>query len=135
MKPNQSLAVILSTAAVTGGVLLGTMNPSQAIGCPFSKAKGTTAVTSGDAPTLTAKKLNLAKMGILAAGMATVAGITAAGIAYKVRRASQTDAVASEVPMEHPEVESDSLAGEVLYAPIAQETSGSSVDKDLTLVG
>ena len=135
MKAHISLAALISTAALTGGVLLASMSPTHASPCPFSKAKGATSLTSVDFPTQFSKKLGLNPMAIAGAGIATVAGLFAAGIAYKSRYATTADVVLSEVPLEHPEVPSDANSDEFLYPPTPEEASFSSTaDRDLTAV-
>ncbi len=135
MKPNLSLAAILSTAAITGGVLLAAANPTQAFGCPFSKSKGTSVETSGTPSGLVAKKLNPTKLGIAAAGMASVAGLFAAGMAYKARRAGFLDPVTGEVAPEESLQDSSSIAipQEALSSPSSEEASPTS-DRELTAV-
>jgi hypothetical protein len=57
VKPNLSLAAMLSAAAITGGVLLAAANPTQAFACPFSKSGGTSAaVTPSNLSSLSPKK-------------------------------------------------------------------------------
>jgi hypothetical protein len=136
MKPNLSLAAILSTAAV-GSVLLASVAPAQAYSCMFGKNKGANAATNGNSPSLTANKLDFTKkMGIAGVGMTAVAGVVAAGVAYKARIARLAKASVADAAVEHPEVTADVVAEEVLYAPTAGEKARASTpDKDLTLVG
>lgn len=135
MKAHISLAALISTAALTGGVLFASMSPTHASPCPFSKAKGATSLTSSDFPSLFSKKLDLNTMGIAGAGIATVAGLFAAGMAYKSRYATTADVVLSEVPIEHPEVPSDANSDEFLYPPTPEAASfASNADRDLTAV-
>ena len=133
MKPNLSLAAILSTVAISGGVLLTTTSPSQA--CAFSKANGIKEVNSGNSPSLDAKKLDFGKLAIAGGGIAAVGGLFAAGMAYKARLTAKADAMA-EVPVEHPEVPADTIAEDLLYAPNKEEVASSSAaERDLTRVG
>lgn len=135
MKPNFSLAAILSTAALSG-LLLASFNPASASGCPFSKGKGTTAITSGDSSNLLSKKLDLNNMGIAGAGIGTVAGIVAAGIVYQVRRSRLAKASVADVPVEQPEDSFAATSDEFLNATTSEENvSVSKPDRDLTLVG
>lgn len=135
MKPNLSLAAILSTAAV-GSLLLASFNPASASGCPFSKSKGTTAITSGNSPNLASKKLDLNKMGIAGAGIGTVAGIVAGGIVYQVRRSRLGNPSVADVPAEQPEDSFATTSDEILNATTSEENvSASKPDRDLTLVG
>lgn len=135
MKRNLSLSAILSTAAVSG-VLLASFAPGEAYSCMFSKNKGVDAVNSGNSPTLTDNKLDFTtKMAIAGVGITAVAGVVAAGVVYKARRARLADAAIADAPVEHPEVSSDVTVEEVLYAPTADKKAPAAPDKDLTLVG
>lgn len=133
MKPNLSLAAILSTVAISGGVLLTTTSPSEA--CPFSKANGIREVNSANSLSLDAKKLNFGKLAIAGAGIAGVAGLFAAGMSYRARLIAKDGAVATSVPVEHPEVPTDATSEELLYPPNTEKVASSSkADKDLTPV-
>ena len=136
MKPNLSLAAILSTVAVSS-VLLASLAPAQAYSCMFGKNKGLNAGTNGNSPSLTTNKLDFTtKMGIAGVGMTAVAGVVAAGAAYKARLARLAKASVADAAVEHPEVTADVVAEEVLYAPSsAEKAPASTSDKDLTLVG
>lgn len=134
MKPNLSLAAILSTVAISGGILLTTTSPSEA--CAFSKANGIKEVNSANSPSLDAKKLDFGKLAIAGGGIAALGGLFAAGMSYKARLAAKDGAVAAEVPIEHPEVPADATSVELLYPPNTEEVATSSTaDKELTRVG
>jgi hypothetical protein len=138
MKPNRLLAGIISTAAVTGGVLLASFHPTSASACLYGKSKGINSATAGDSPNsgLISHKYTLKNMGIAGIGFATIAGVVAAGAVYKLRRTRLEDTVAAEVPFEHPEVSSATVGEEVLYVPMPQEkVSDANSQKDLTPVG
>jgi|GEM_PF-1906561 hypothetical protein len=135
VKSNISLAAILSATAITGGVLLAAANPSQAFGCPFSKSKGTSVETSGAPSGLVAKKFDPTKLGIAAAGMASVAGLFAAGMAYKARRAGKLDPDTGEVAPEDFLQETPSLAiPQEAFSSASSEEASPSGDRELTLV-
>lgn len=129
MKRNVSIASIVSAAAISGGVLLISIAPSQAFGCPF-KNKGIN-TSESVSPTLLSNKLDWTKMAIAGAGIATLGGLFAAGKAYKARLAAKTDTVLAEVPTKHPEVPADITSEELLYAP----NSASKAEKDLLASG
>ena len=135
VRPNISLAAILSATAITGGVLLAAANPTQAFGCPFSKSKGTSIETSGTPSGLVAKKFDPTKLGIAAAGMASVAGLFAAGMAYKTRGAGKLDPFAGEVAPEESLQEPPSLAiPQEAFSSTSSEEASPSGDRELTLV-
>ncbi len=132
MKLNLRLSAILSTAAASS-ILLASVAPAEAYSCMFGKNKGANTATDGNSPSLTASKMDFPKkMAIAGVGITAVAGAVAAGVVYKTRmaKAAVVDSTA------HPEVTSDAIVEEVLYAPKAEEkASDSTADKDLTLVG
>jgi len=129
MKQPLSLTTVLSTAALTGGLLLTSLNPTAASGCPFSKSKNVG--TSGNFSSLVTKNLGFNQIGVAGAGIATLAGLLAAGMAYKARRSH--DAIVSETTPEQLEVAVEAVSDEVLYVPTFEETA--SPEKDLALVG
>lgn len=133
MKRNLSLAAIVSTAAISGSVLLTSIAPAQAFGCPFkNKSVNTVNSDSSPSPTLISKKLDwMAKMAIVGAGIASLGGLFAASMAYKASVAAKKYTAIAEVSGEHPEVPAELNCEELLYPP----TSDSSSNKDLTRVG
>lgn len=135
VKANLSLAAILSATAITGGVLLAAANPTQAFGCPFSKSKGTSVETSGAPSGPVAKKFDPTKLGIAAAGMASVAGLFAAGMAYKARRTGKLQPVTGDVAPEDALQDSPAIAisQDALSAPTSKDASPTG-DRALTLV-
>lgn len=146
MKKSFVLAAIVSAAAVTGSVLLTSMNPAGAIPCGLFKNKGATTTTANDAPTLSATKLDsnemdTKKMGFLGAGagLAAVAGLLAAGMVYKARRTRQeAEAAVAEIAQDESlEVSSFSIPvhPELLCVSTSEQDSSDAADKDLTLVG
>jgi biopolymer transport protein ExbB/TolQ len=80
-------------------------------------------IHGGNLASLVSKKINRTQMGIVGAGMATVAGLFVAGVAYRQRRSRQAEAVLAEVPAEHPEATYEAIYEEVLYAPIPKQAS------------
>lgn len=93
MKVNQALTPILSTL-VTSGILLVSLNAVSA--CPFSKSKDAATLTSGGSSTIISHQNKMLKMGIFAAGIATVAGVGAAA-AYKFSRSRKNDAIVDQI--------------------------------------
>ncbi|HEY9295765.1 MAG TPA: hypothetical protein VIQ31_05225 [Phormidium sp.] len=136
MKLNLPLATALSTIAISSGILLTNIAPSEAIGgCLYNKAKGTNAVTAGNSPSLIANKLNFPKLAIAGAGIAAVSGLFAAGIAYKSRLVNKANAITGEASAVHPEVSADTNSADLLFAPKIEEVVSASEEKDLTRVG
>ncbi|MBW4494780.1 MAG: hypothetical protein KME26_17180 [Oscillatoria princeps RMCB-10] len=136
VKPNLSLAAIVSATAITGGVLLAAANPTQAFGCPFSKSGGTSAaVTRSNLSSLSPKKQEPNKFGIAAASIASLAGLFAAGMAYKARRTGKLQPETGDVAPEDSLQDSSSLAipQEAFSSPSSEEASPSR-DRELTLV-
>ncbi|MCU0525028.1 MAG: hypothetical protein MUF72_09410 [Elainella sp. Prado103] len=93
MISKRAFAGLISTAAVTGAVLMVTIAPGSS--CPFSqKFKGTDA--AGTSPTdLTGNQINfnqpdLKKVGIAGAGLAAMLGLYAGGMALKTRLVKQS---------------------------------------------
>ena len=102
MKVNQALTPILSTV-LTSGILLVSLNVS-ASACPFSKSKDAATLTSGGSSTIISHQNKMLKMGIFAAGIATVAGVGAAA-AYKFSRSRKNDVIVDQIVIdEMPEI-------------------------------
>jgi hypothetical protein len=102
MKSKLALAAILSTATVTGSVLLASVNPAHALPCPFKSksAANTTSLTSptsGGSSGLVAKKTKFKKLAIAGAGIAAVGGLFTLGMAIKSRRDQKTEPVLADV--------------------------------------
>ncbi|MBD0344987.1 MAG: hypothetical protein ICV63_09250 [Coleofasciculus sp. Co-bin14] len=102
MKSKLALAAILSTATVTGTVLLASVSPAQAFPCAFkSKSAGNT--TSLTSPTsegssgIVAKKTKFKKLAIAGAGIATLGGLFTLGMAIKSRRDQKIEPVLADV--------------------------------------
>jgi hypothetical protein len=143
MKKPFSLATILATATLTSGVMLVSMNAAQA--CYFGKNKGLTSPSSGNSPTFPFRQsnsdnTNIIKMGLIGVGITALGGLLMVGVVYKVRRAGQeANKALAEGPLEE-FFEPDSfpivISPKTLSASICeQETSESTNEKDLTLVG
>ncbi|MFB2938129.1 hypothetical protein ACE1B6_23020 [Aerosakkonemataceae cyanobacterium BLCC-F154] len=133
MKLNLPLATALSTVAISSGILLTNIAPSEAvIGCAFGKNKGTNAVNAANSPSLIAKKLNFPKLAIAGAGIAAIGGLVAAGISYKSRLANKADATTAELPTVHPEVPVDTNSTDLLFAPKVEDLASTTDKKDLT---
>ena len=136
VKANLSLAAIVSATAITGGVLLAAANPTQAFACPFSKSGGTSAaVTPSNLSSLSPKKQEPNKFGIAAASIASLAGLFAAGMAYKARRAGSLAALTDDAAPEESLQEPFSIAipQEALSSPSSEEASPTA-DRELTAV-
>ncbi len=84
-----SVVALLSTATVTGAVLLAAVNPVEAFPSPF-KSKSISENATGETSSLVSQTTKLKKMVIAGAGMATLAGLTAAGVAFKANRLKTT---------------------------------------------
>lgn len=111
---------MLSAAAITGGVLLAAANPTPAFGCPFGKSGGTSAaVTRSNLSSLSPKKQEPNKFGIAAASIASLAGLFAAGMAYKARRAGFFEPGTGDIAPEDSLQDSSSIAisQEAMSAP------------------
>lgn len=133
MKLNLPLATALSTVAISSGILLTNIAPSEAIGgCAFGKNKG---INAANPSSLIAKKLNFPKLAIAGAGIAAIGGLLAAGISYKSRLANKADATTAEVPVIHPEVPFDTNPADLLIAPKVKEVTSTSEKQDLTHIG
>ena len=117
MKPKHVLAGILSTAAVTSGILI--TSEAQALGCPFAKGSGQlTQNLSNPSPGTKAALLGGA---VLAAGASILA----------IRR------LAGDRSPEHPEFSStDELiqASEVFPTEVTEPQESVVEEKELTLV-
>ncbi|MGA9381063.1 MAG: hypothetical protein WBV73_20045 [Phormidium sp.] len=138
MKLNLPLATALSTVAISIGILLTSIAPSEAIGgCIFGKNKGTNAVNAANSNSLIANKLDFPKLAIAGTGIAAIGGLLAAGISYKSRLANKakTDATTGEASAVHPEVPIDTNSADLLFAPKVEEVASASEEKDLTRVG
>ncbi|MFB2882371.1 hypothetical protein [Floridanema aerugineum] len=137
MKLNLPLATALSTVAISSGILLANIAPSEAVGgCAFFKNKGTNAVNADSPNTLVANKLP--KLAIAGAGIAAVAGLFAAGMSYKARLANKADATTAttaEAYTVHPEVPVDTNSADLLFAPKVEDVTSASDKQDLTHVG
>lgn len=119
MKRNLSLTGIVSTAALSTAVVLASVSPSVAGGCPFfSQSKGTALSSDGSSSAALNQKYMIKKLGIAGLGVAGVAGLMAAGVAYKAGRKKQAEAmIMDEVAVIEEEV-----------------TPTETVEKELTLV-
>lgn len=84
-----SMVALLSTVTVTGAVLLAVVNPVEAFPCPF-KSKGVSENATGESSSLVSQTTKLKKIAIAGAGIATLAGLTAAGVAFKANRLKTT---------------------------------------------
>lgn len=136
MKLNLPLTTALSTVAISSGILLSNIAPSEAVGgCAFSKFKGTNAVNATNPSSLIANKLNFPKLAIAGAGIAAVAGLFAAGMSYKSRLANKADATTGEASALHPEVPVDTNSADLLFAPKVEDVASASEKQDLTHVG
>lgn len=139
MKLYLPLATALSTVAISSGILLTNIAPSEAVGgCAFFKNKGTNAVNADNPNTLVANKLNFPKLAIAGAGIAAVAGLFAAGMSYKARLANKGDATTAttaEAYTVHPEVPVDTNSADLLFAPKVEDVTSASDKQDLTHVG
>lgn len=80
-----SVVALLSIATVTGAVLLAAVNPVEAFPSPF-KSKSVSENVTGESSSLVFQTTKLKKMVIASAGIATLAGLTAAGVAFKANR-------------------------------------------------
>ncbi|WP_017719959.1 hypothetical protein [Kamptonema formosum] len=135
VKAKLSLPAILSAATITGGVLLAAANPSQAFACPFSKFKGTSVQPSGTPSGLVAKKFDPTKLGIAAAGMASAAGLFAAGMAYRARRAGSLAVLTDDAAPEDSVQDPSSLAiPQEAFSAASSEEASPTRDRALTLV-
>lgn len=136
MKLNLPLATALSTIAIGSSILLSNIAPAEAIlGCGYNKAKGINSVNSANSPSLISNKLNFPKLAIAGVGIATVAGLFAAGMSYKSRLTNQADATNAEANVVHPEVPIDTNSADLLFPPQVEEVVSVSEEKDLTRVG
>lgn len=84
-----SVVALLSTATVTGAVLLAAGNPAEAFPSPF-KSKSISKNATGETSSLVSQTTKLKKMVIAGAGIATLAGLTVAGVAFKANRLKTT---------------------------------------------
>ncbi|MBE9227438.1 hypothetical protein IQ264_18585 [Phormidium sp. LEGE 05292] len=136
MKLNLPLATALSTVAISSGVLLTNIAPSEAVGgCAFSKFKGTDAVNYTNLISLITNKLKVPKSVILGLGIASVAGLVSAGMSYQSRLANKADARTREASDLHTEVTVDTNSADLLFAPKVEEVASASEKQDLTHVG
>ena len=85
MTQKLSVVALLSTATVTGAVLLAAVNPVEAFPCLF-KSKGISENATGETSSLVSQTTKLKQISIAGAGIATIAGLTAAGVAFKANR-------------------------------------------------
>jgi len=115
----KSLTGILSTVALTTGVVFVSVSPSIAV-CPFSsQSKNVSVSDNGFSPTFSQKPIDK-KSGITALGLAGVAGLVAASsVAYNNRKKQQKQAIIDELPV-------------IEIEPVV--TSTVSAKKELTLV-
>ncbi len=119
MKRNLSLTGIVSTAALSAAVILASVSPSVAGDCLFfNKNKGTSLSSDGASSPALSQKYMIKKFAIAGLGVAGVAGLVAAGIAYKARRNKQAEAM---------------ILNEVAVVEEAV-TPAETADKELTLV-
>ncbi len=91
-----SVVALLSTATVTGAVLLAAVNPVEAFPSPF-KSKSVSENVTGESSSLVFQTTKLKKIAmpglgfaIASAGIAALAGLTAAGVAFKAHRIKAT---------------------------------------------
>lgn len=136
MKLNLPLATALSTVAISSGVLLTNIAPSEAVGgCAFSNFKSTNAVNYTKRISLITNKLKVPKLVIAGLGIAAVAGLVSAGMSYQSRLANKADARTREASDLHPEVTNDTNYADLLFAPKVEEVASASEKQDLTPVG
>lgn len=144
VKRSFSVALILSAATLTSGVLFASMNPAQALPCPFAKNNDFTTTSENTPPVRSTQvdtdSTDTNNMGIIGGGIAAVVGLAIAGIAYKVRLAGQkAEAFMADVSQEETFSAINfpiPVSPEVLSASTSQqESSDTTVKKDLTLVG
>ncbi|MCT7951487.1 hypothetical protein NG798_16920 [Ancylothrix sp. C2] len=119
MKGNLYLTGILSTATLTAAVVFASVSPSVAGGCPFfSQSKGTALSSDGASSAALSQKYMTKKLAIGGLGLAGVAGLVAAGVAYKAGRKKQAEAII---------IDEIAVIEEVV-------TPAETVEKELTLV-
>lgn len=97
-----SLSAFLSTAALTGAVLVSTMTPG--FSCPYgNRTSPTDTITSSNPSSLTDHSVNfdkpdLNKLGIAGGSLATLLGLYAGGMFLKARLTKQNESDLAEVP-------------------------------------
>ncbi|HBS71431.1 MAG TPA: hypothetical protein DEP38_26615 [Cyanobacteria bacterium UBA9226] len=85
MTQKLSSVALLSIATVASATLLTGVNSAEAFPSPF-KSKGILDNATGETSSLVSQKTKWQKMGIATASIATLAGLTAAGVAFKANR-------------------------------------------------
>lgn len=136
MKRALTIATILSLAALASDISVA---EATSLGCVFSKSKQNTVNTTTGEPsnTLVAKKLDTGKLGIAAAGIVGIGGITsavAAGIAYKGRRQAQTKAVLDEIAHQETQLAEETITAVEEISPVEEKISSPTAEKELTAV-